>query len=153
MSGLSTPARPIMRPDQTPDQTPTRLADYTRPDWLIDHVGLVFDLAPSATRVRATIRFRRNGAGPADLMLAGRKLTLVAAAIDGRDVTDRIETTREELRLAGPLPETFEWTCETEIDPEANTELEGLYISKAMYCTQCEAEGFRRITWLPRPPG
>ena len=56
-----------MRPETSPDQTPTRLGDYTPPDWLVEHVRLVFDLAPSATRVRSTIRFRRNGRGPADL--------------------------------------------------------------------------------------
>ena len=56
-----------MRPETNPDQTPTRLDEYVAPDWMIDHVRLVFDLAPSATRVRSTIRFRRNGDGPADL--------------------------------------------------------------------------------------
>ncbi len=145
-----------MRTDTAPDQTPTLLADYTAPDWLIDHVRLVFDLAPSATRVRATIQFRRNGVGPADLVLHGRKLTLVSAAVDGRDVTGEVVTDRETLRLSGtpdaPLPDRFEWTCETEIDPEENTELEGLYISKNMYCTQCEAEGFRKITYYPDRP-
>ncbi|MEM7059796.1 MAG: aminopeptidase N [Pseudomonadota bacterium] len=141
-----------MRTDLSPEQTPTRLADYQPPAWMIDGVRLVFDLAPTATRVRATIRFRRNGDGPADLVLFGRKLTLVSASVDGEDVTEKVEATREELRLAGPLPETFTWECETEIDPEANTELEGLYLSKAMYCTQCEAEGFRKITFYPDRP-
>ena len=141
-----------MRPETSPDQTLTRLADYTAPDWMIDHVSLVFDLAPGATRVRSKIAFRRNGTGPADLVLHGRKLTLVSAGVDGRDVTADVVTDRETLRLAGPLPETFEWTCEVEIDPDANTELEGLYTSKGMYCTQCEAEGFRKITYYPDRP-
>ena len=141
-----------MRPDALPAQTPTRLSDYRPPDWLVDRVSLVFDLSPSATRVRAKIAFRRNGEEPADLVLHGRKLSLVAAAVDGQDVTGRVETTREELRLAGPLPDRFEWTCETEVDPQANTELEGLYLSRGMYCTQCEAEGFRKITWYPDRP-
>ena len=143
-----------MRPEKP--ETPTRLADYRPPDWLVDRVRLVFDLAPTATRVRARIEFRRNGAdsedGPADLVLYGRKLTLVSAAVDGRDVTDKVEMTREELRLAGPLPDRFVWECETEIDPAANTELEGLYLSQGMYCTQCEAEGFRKITYYPDRP-
>ncbi|MEM0987778.1 MAG: aminopeptidase N [Pseudomonadota bacterium] len=145
-----------MRTETAPDQTPTRLADYRAPDWLIDRVSLVFDLAANATRVRSTIAFRRNGSGtssgPADLELFGRKLTLVSAEVDGQDVMDRVETDREGLRLAGPLPDSFTWTCETEIDPEANTELEGLYMSKRMYCTQCEAEGFRKITYYPDRP-
>ncbi|HET7410571.1 MAG TPA: aminopeptidase N [Paracoccaceae bacterium] len=145
-----------MRPDALPAQTPTRLSDYRPPDWLVERVSLTFDLAPSATRVRTKIAFRRNGdasgGGPADLVLHGRKLTLVSAAVDGRDVTGEVETTREELRLAGPLPDRFEWECEAEIDPQANTELEGLYLSKGMYCTQCEAEGFRKITYYPDRP-
>ncbi len=133
-------------------ETPTRLVDYRPPEWLVERVALTFDLAPAATRVRARIEFCRNGAGAADLVLFGRRLTLVSAAADGRDVTSEVEVTRESLRLAGPLPERFVWECETEIDPSANTELEGLYHSKAMYCTQCEAEGFRKITYYPDRP-
>ncbi|MEM9140259.1 MAG: M1 family aminopeptidase, partial [Pseudomonadota bacterium] len=141
-----------MRTETTPDQTPTRLADYRAPEWMIDGVHLVFDLAPKAARVRATIRFRRNGEGPADLVLHGRNLTLVSAAVDGGDVTGQVELTSEDLRLAGPLPDAFTWDCEVEIDPEANTALEGLYLSKGMFCTQCEAEGFRKITYYPDRP-
>ncbi|MFK7945472.1 MAG: aminopeptidase N, partial [Paracoccaceae bacterium] len=139
-----------MRSDQNPDQTPTRLRDYTPPGWLVEHVNLVCDLAPSATRVRTAIRFRRNGG--TDLELHGRKLVLVSASVDGRDVTADCVTDREGLRLAGPLPDEFLWECETEIDPESNTELEGLYLSKGMFCTQCEAEGFRKITFYPDRP-
>ena len=139
-----------MRPEKP--QTPTRLQDYRPPEWLVERVRLEFDLAPHATRVRARIDFRRNGDDPADLVLHGRKLTLVSAAVDGRDVTHEMEVTREDLRLKGPLPGRFTWECETEIDPAANTELEGLYLSKGMYCTQCEAEGFRKITYYPDRP-
>ncbi|MFQ5564931.1 MAG: aminopeptidase N [Paracoccaceae bacterium] len=139
----------------TPQQS-TRLADYRAPDWLVDGVALAFDLSPSATRVKARIIFRRNperaGEGPAELVLDGRRLTLVSAAVDGRPVEP--ELTREGLRLAAAaLPgEGFTWECETEIDPAANTALEGLYISQGMYCTQCEAEGFRKITFYPDRP-
>ena len=143
-----------MRPETPPAQTPTRLIDYRPPDWLVDHVKLVFDLAPTATRVRTTIAFRRNGEGPADLVLHGRKLALVAAAVDGQDMMDDVEITAEELRLPASLipGDSFTWTSETEIDPDSNTELEGLYLSKGMYCTQCEAEGFRKITYYPDRP-
>ena len=140
-----------MRPETSPDQTPTRLAEYRAPDWMIDEVKLVFDLAPSATRVRTTIRFRRNG-DATDLVLHGRQLTLISASVDGHDVTNKAVTTREDLRLEGPLPDSFTWECETEIDPSANTSLDGLYMSKGMYCTQCEAEGFRKITYYPDRP-
>ena len=139
-----------MRNDVSPEQTPTRLVDYRPPDWRIDHVKLVFDLAPSATRVRATIRFRKGEGG--EFHLHGRKLTLVSAAIDGRDVTADCVTDREGLTLPGPLPDAFTWECEVEIDPASNTELEGLYQSKGMFCTQCEAEGFRKITFYPDRP-
>ena len=145
-----------MRIETPPEQTPTKLADYRPPAWLVDEMRLVFDLDDTATRVRSTISFRR-GADPdpdADggLRLDGRKLTLVSAAIDGEDVTSRVVIDREGLTLSGPLPDRFVWTCETELDPSANTELEGLYLSNAMYCTQCEAEGFRKITYYPDRP-
>ncbi len=145
-----------MRTDTSPSQQPTRLADYRPPDWLVDDVRLVFDLAAQATQVRAQITFRRNPErveeGPADLVLDGRQLTLVSAEIDGEAVEP--DLTREGLRVpVDALPrDGFLWTCATEIDPESNTELEGLYISKGMYCTQCEAEGFRKITYYPDRP-
>ena len=139
-----------MRTDVSPEQTPTRLADYRPPDWRVETVKLVFDLAPSATRVRAAIRFTMGEGG--EFRLHGRKLTLVSAAIDGEDVSTRCLTDRESLTLPGPLPDAFTWECEVEIDPASNTELEGLYQSKGMYCTQCEAEGFRKITFFPDRP-
>lgn len=139
-------------PGAKPADLPTRLADYLPPDFLIEDVHLVFDLSPTATRVRARIDFRRNGEGAADFLLHGRKLALISAAVDGRDVMGELEVTEAGLRLAGPLPERFTWECETEIDPSANTELEGLYLSNGMFCTQCEAEGFRKITYYPDRP-
>jgi len=148
-----------MRTDTGPEQTPTRLADYRPPDWLVDDVHLVFDLAAAVTLVRARIRFRRNPAraaeGSADLRLEGRKLTLRCAALDGQPLAGSdLALDREGLTVpARLLPgERFLWECDTEIDPSANTELEGLYISKGMFCTQCEAEGFRKITYYPDRP-
>ncbi|MEL7152988.1 MAG: aminopeptidase N, partial [Pseudomonadota bacterium] len=96
-------------------------------------------------------RVLRSQAG-GDLYLHGRKLTLVSASVDGEDVTARCLTDREGLTLPGPLPDSFTWECEVEIDPASNTELEGLYQSKGMFCTQCEAEGFRKITYYPDRP-
>jgi aminopeptidase N len=139
----------------TPDQS-IRLADYRAPDWLIGNVSLEFDLDPTVTRVKARIAFQRNperaAEEPADLILDGRQLTLVTAAIDGKAIEP--ELTRDGLRApAASLPDTsFTWECETEIDPQANTALEGLYMSNGMYCTQCEAEGFRKITYYPDRP-
>ncbi|MEM6489987.1 MAG: aminopeptidase N [Pseudomonadota bacterium] len=146
-------------PDTAGDGT-VRLADYRPPAWLVDRVRLDVDLAPRATRVQATVDFRLNPdhAGPdlPPLVLDGRRLTLVEAAVDGRDVTadPGLALQRERLVLdAAALPgPAFTWTCTTEIDPESNTELEGLYLSGGIFCTQCEAEGFRKITYYPDRP-
>ena len=148
-----------MRTEDAPsaDQT-IRLADYKAPDWLIEETRLIFRLHPTATRVVATMIFRRNpdraAEGSADLRLDGHSMALIAAAVDGADVTDRLTQSRETLTVpAAALPaDGFTWTCETEIDPSANTALEGLYMSNGMYCTQCEAEGFRKITFYPDRP-
>ena len=132
------------------------LADYRPPAYLVDHVALTFRLAPEHTRVAASIRFRRNpdGAG-GDLWLDGEGLRLIDAAIDGvaLGVGDHVLTPTGLRVAADRLPgASFVWQAEVEIDPKANTALEGLYISGGMFCTQCEAEGFRKITYYPDRP-
>ncbi|SDW53184.1 aminopeptidase N [Roseicitreum antarcticum] len=130
------------------------LRDYTPPPYLVDHVTLEVALHPTATRVRSTIRFRRNPAtGPGHpLRLDGEELTLIAAQVDGVD----INAEPDDLGLSIPshlLPDTpFVWEAEVEINPQANTTLDGLYMSNGMYSTQCEAEGFRKITFYPDRP-
>ncbi len=146
-----------MRPDDKPaTQTQIRLADYAPPAWLAEAVHLTFDLHPTATRVSAKIAFRRNPASASgDLVLRGRALKLVSAAIDGAPLAEEdLARDAEGLTVAADrLPaDAFTWDCVTEIDPEANTALEGLYVSNGMYCTQCEAEGFRKITFYPDRP-
>ncbi len=133
---------------------PIHLADYQPPAFLIDHVALSFRLAPKATRVRAEIRFRPNPAVPSghDLRLDGEGLTLMSAAINGTETDAQPDATGLTIPHAA-LPEgAFDWTCEVEIAPDGNTALEGLYMSNGMYCTQCEAEGFRKITFYPDRP-
>lgn len=138
------------------DMTPQaiHLSDYQPPAWLVEHVELSFRLAPLATRVTARIAFRPNPARPGchDLWLDGENLKLIRAAIDGQPLSPVLETTG--LRIpAEKLPTLpFLWECEVEIAPETNTALEGLYMSGGMYCTQCEAEGFRKITFYPDRP-
>ncbi|MGR3547553.1 MAG: aminopeptidase N [Roseovarius sp.] len=129
---------------------PVYLADYTPPAYLVDAVHLTFRLAPKSTRVLSRIEFRPNPeAASRDFFLHGEALTLVSARIDGADIT--AEVTPQGLRAEVPdAPFTFE--AEVEIDPEGNTALEGLYMSNGMYCTQCEAEGFRKITYYPDRP-
>ena len=134
--------------DATPQ--PIRLADYTPSPWLIDTVHLTFKLAPTATRVIARIAFRPNPAtDDRGFHLNGEDLKLISAKIDGETVSPQIDA--QGLSLAVP-DRPFTWECEVEINPEANTALEGLYMSNGMYCTQCEAEGFRKITFYPDRP-
>ncbi|RED12972.1 aminopeptidase N [Pontivivens insulae] len=127
-----------------------RLADYTRPAWEVDTVHLTFRLSPDATEVRARIRFKPGRGG--DLWLDGQALDLLEAAIDGKPVAPAVGKQGLSVPAADLPKDGFEWTCTTRIDPEGNTSLEGLYLSQGMYCTQCEAEGFRRITYFPDRP-
>jgi len=144
-----------MRPLEAPT---IRLVDYTQPAFWVDHVDLTFKLDPKATRVSSKIKFRGNPDlvdGPHDLRLDGRNLKLISAAIDGQDLTkDAILQDAEGLTIPSDLvPQSgFVWEAEVEINPEGNTALEGLYMSNGMYCTQCEAQGFRKITYYPDRP-
>jgi len=123
-----------------------RLADYTPFSHPVESVALVFRLAPHATRVLSTIRF---GKGGTTLRLDGEGLRLIFAAIDGT----AIDAAPDDTGLTLTVPDApFTLTTEVEIAPEANTTLEGLYMSNGMYCTQCEAEGFRKITFYPDRP-
>ncbi len=134
--------------DATPQ--PVRLADYSVPAWLIDRVDLTFRLQPSATRVLSKIAFRPNPeATDRTFRLDGENLKLISAQIDGAPVEPQIDATG--LSLDAPH-RAFTWEAEVEIDPAGNTELEGLYMSNGLYCTQCEAEGFRKITYYPDRP-
>ncbi len=134
------------------DAAPTtvRLQDYRPFGFLVDEVHLTFDLDPKATRVRARIAFRPNPeTSDRSFFLHGEQLELIGAAIDGEPVAPKI--TAEGLTC--PVPDRpFTWEAETRIAPAENTALEGLYLSNGMYCTQCEAEGFRRITYYPDRP-
>jgi aminopeptidase N len=127
-----------------------RLADYAPPAWIAQTVRLEFELSPDATRVCSRIAFERGAGGP--LRLDGENLTLIGASIDGKDVTAALTVDAEGLTHPGPLPDSFVWEAEVRIAPATNTALEGLYLSNGMYCTQCEAEGFRKITYYPDRP-
>ena len=127
------------------------LSDYRPPAHLVDHVHLTFRLAPKGTRVISRIRFRANPAGAGgDLWLDGEGLRLIGAAIDGVALGpgDYVQSDAGVRVAAAALShDGFTWEAEVEIDPEGNTALEGLYLSQGMFCTQCEAEGFRKITY------
>ncbi|KIT17140.1 aminopeptidase N [Jannaschia aquimarina] len=133
--------------DAAPGQTKTYLEDYAPPPVTVSHVALRFRLAPDATRVTARLTCERRG--PGDMVLDGEALKTLRVALDGAKITPEIDGDRMILR---ETPDAFTLETEVEIAPEDNTELSGLYMSNGMYCTQCEAEGFRRITWmLDRP--
>ncbi len=133
----------------------TRLEDYRPTDYLIDTVHLVVALDPVATRVVATLALRPNPVGRAGvpLVLDGDELRLTSLKCDGVAVaSDTFSADPQSLTLQTPPQRPFTLAIETEIDPSANTKLMGLYRSNGVFCTQCEAEGFRRITYfLDRP--
>ncbi len=134
------------------ETAPVRLADYRPPDFAIDTVHLDFHLDPHATRVTAQLAMRPTNAGAA-LALDGDELKLVSVAIDGRPLgPDRYVASPDSLAIADVPQVPFTLEIVTEIDPTANTKLMGLYRTSGTWCTQCEAEGFRRITYfLDRP--
>ncbi|HEX3861159.1 MAG TPA: aminopeptidase N [Stellaceae bacterium] len=139
----------------TPPQ-PTRLADYQPPAFLVDTVDLVFDLDPGDTRVSSRLSLRRNPEAvdtTAPLHLDGDELDLVAIALDGRPLAAGEYRREADGTLVLPdMPGQFRLDIETRIAPERNTALHGLYISGGNFCTQCEPEGFRRITYFPDRP-
>ncbi|MCP5357476.1 MAG: aminopeptidase N [Pseudomonadales bacterium] len=139
------------------------LKDYQAPAFLIDDTALRFELGEDATRVISRLRMRRNPAyfdhsnGP--LVLDGQDMVLESVSIDGQVLPPQAYLLADESLTILELPKavdengaTFELSCVTRIKPQENTSLEGLYKSKKMFCTQCEAEGFRKITYyLDRP--
>jgi len=129
-----------------------RLADYRPPAFLIDTVHLDFVLAANTTRVKATLAVRRNGDHAEPLVLDGDGLKLISAAIDGAPLAADAYVVDDERLTIASVPEIFTLQTEVEIDPASNTALMGLYMSGGRFCTQCEAEGFRRITFFPDRP-
>jgi len=128
----------------------TRREDYRPPAWLAPEIALDFDLASEATRVRATMHVMRNGAHDLPLHLDGGGQTPLSVLVDGVAVNDwRIEDEALIIPLTG---DAHVIETEVEIAPDRNTQLMGLYASGGNLCTQCEAEGFRRITFFPDRP-
>ncbi|MCK6450717.1 MAG: aminopeptidase N [Alphaproteobacteria bacterium] len=143
-----------MQADKDAAPRAIRLADYTPPDFLVESVDLEFDLDERATIVRSRLGLRRNPARPAGrpLALDGQGLTLLSLALNGRELTSGDYVLAHESLTIADVPERFVLDVGTRIDPSANTALEGLYVSSGNFCTQCEAEGFRRITFYPDRP-
>jgi aminopeptidase N len=126
-------------------------SDYRPPDYRIEHVDLQFDLGAETARVKSRLKIQAATAG-APLVLNGEDLELVSLSLDGKPLAaDRYTFDAHSLTIPDP-PRSFTLGIETAIRPAANTQLSGLFVSKGVFCTQCEAEGFRRITYfLDRP--
>ena len=131
------------------------LTDYQPPAFLIEGVALEFDLTPDDTTIVARSALRRNpehGTAHAGLRLDGEDMELVSLSVDGKELTaDQYALDGSGLSLSD-LPDAFELVVVTKIAPVKNTKLEGLYQSSGIFCTQCEAQGFRRITYFPDRP-
>ena len=131
------------------------LKDYQPPVYLIDETNLTFDLYEDYTQVDSLLTCRRNpdsSTGETSLVLTGQHLELLQVAIDGTVLAEDRYSVQDEKLTITSVPDTFELAIKTRIEPQNNTALEGLYKSGGMFCTQCEAEGFRRITYyLDRP--
>ena len=128
------------------------LKDYQASVFIIDEVDLVFELGEDATLVTSSLSMRRNGVHDDDLVLDGELLELVSISLDNEKLDpDNYQVSDRDLVIQG-VPETFTLEIRTRIRPQENTALSGLYKSSGNFCTQCEAEGFRRITYyLDRP--
>ncbi len=138
-----------MRTDTPP---PVKLSDYRPYPFAIEHVDLVFTLDPKTTRVKSTVKGRRVSGEHSALKLDGEALHLISIAVNGKPLSpEQYEIVEGGMEVHLPSDE-FEIAIETEIAPADNTALSGLYMSAGRFCTQCEAEGFRRITFFPDRP-
>ena len=133
----------------SPEHVTVRREDYRPPDWLVPEIALDFDLDPETTRVRARLTVERNGEHDRPLRLDGGQISPIRVSVDGGDAKWSMDGPALVIPIAAQRA-----VVETEvvISPKANTRLMGLYASGGMLCTQCEAEGFRRITFFPDRP-
>ncbi|WP_338140740.1 aminopeptidase N [Candidatus Nitrotoga sp. HW29] len=129
--------------------------DYTAPAYWVDTVEIGFDLDPAATRVSTRITLQRNSASPnRDVELLGDGVKLVALRMNGKTLRKGVKgysVADGKLRIAN-APDEITLEIETLVEPEKNTSMMGLYVSNGNFFTQCEAEGFRKITWFPDRP-
>lgn len=140
----------------TSDQpTSIQLKDYEAPHYLVENINLVFDLEPENTRVLCAAIYYANydtATHTHPLILDGENLTLLNVVLDGTTLSEDLYEIKGDQLILPVTADRFELVIETEIDPKGNTHLSGLYQSSETYCTQCEAQGFRRITYFPDRP-
>ena len=142
----------MLEPDTARQDETVYLADYRPPLFTIGEVELDFELGEADTLVRARLHLQRNGSHREDLVLDGENLELLSLGLDGAELPgENYQLDAAGLTLVG-VPDSFVLDIATRLRPDDNTELSGLYRSSGTFCTQCEAEGFRRITYfLDRP--
>ncbi len=131
------------------------LSEYATPDYLVDSIFLRFELGEEVTTVTSRMVLKRNGdkgEGAVPLRLDGKKLTLQGLKLDGVSLDPERYAVTEELLMIHDFPAAGTLEVTTLLRPQENTSLEGLYRSEGMFCTQCEAEGFRAITYYPDRP-
>src|SRR5215213_9815659 len=133
----------------SPTHVAIRREDYRPPDWLVPEIRLEFDLDAERTRVRATLEAVRNGEHSRPLRLDGDELEPLFVQVNDADADWHMDGSTLVIERPGDRPTVL---IEVEISPASNTKLMGLYASGGMLCTQCEAEGFRRITFFPDRP-
>ncbi|EED34545.1 aminopeptidase N [Luminiphilus syltensis NOR5-1B] len=126
--------------------------DYRAPDFSVEQIDLYFDIRAGYTTVRATLDMVRAVPGHAPLVLDGVELVLESVAIDGVSLAESDYSVTPETLVISKVPDRFKLETQVRIAPETNTSLEGLYRSQSSYSTQCEAEGFRKITYYPDRP-
>ncbi len=126
------------------------LNDYSKPNFSVEHVSLTFELAPEKTVVVSAVQYQRQQAGA--LELDGEGLSLESICINGESLAESEYNVHDKGLTIPNAPDTFTLEIQTIINPQANTALEGLYRSSGNYCTQCEAQGFRRITYYQDRP-
>jgi aminopeptidase N len=136
------------------DATPPtiHLKDYAPPPYGVETIDLTFELDPKRTRVTAVTKFFRRGEEAAPLVLEGEAIELESVKVDGEALGESEYTRTPEGLTIPDVPARFTLEVVGLIAPAENTSLNGLYVSRDMYCTQCEAQGFRRITFFPDRP-
>ena len=132
----------------------TYLKDYQQPDYYVRQVDMTFELDAAETVVTSTLKMERNKkmGGNVPLVLNGQLLELLSVRIDDKEITNSDYILSDETLTVNNVPESFSITTKVKNFPDKNKALEGLYASSAMLCTQCEAEGFRRISYFPDRP-
>ncbi|MBL4673259.1 MAG: aminopeptidase N [Arenicella sp.] len=144
----------MLETDLAPSINPTTvyLKDYQAPKFLVPTISLDAELGKELTTITATLRLERHGGGNEPLVLDGEKVTLKSLKIDGILLDESQYTLSKEALTVVDVPDCFSLEIQTSLQPHLNTELSGLFQSSGNFCTQCEAEGFRRITYFPDRP-